>query len=216
MIPLRVTCQLVRGIILSRPIHLDGLLGAAVALRDQLPPPLDASSIVPIELPLARERGVWLASASEHVVEARELRYINRRFPLNIAQMMGAKSIKTIDIKAGPSASERTPVDVQHLESDLLTWWCVGDATEIRALLTLVHHVGRKRGVGFGEVAPGGWAVDACEPWGDGFPAMRDGMPTRNLPTDWPGLSPDAIIEYAPPSPPYWERTRDTLCAVPL
>lgn len=205
-----------RGIILSRPIHFDGLLGAAVALRDQLPPPIDASAIVEIDLPLARERGVWLASASESVVELRELRHINRRFPLDVAQIMGARSIKTIDIKAGASASERIPVDVQHMERDELTWWCIGDAEQIRALLALVHHVGRKRGVGFGEVAPSGWSVEACEPWGDGFPVLRDGEPLRNLPADWPGLSPDVVTEYAVPSPPYWDRTRDVLCAVPL
>lgn len=213
MTPLQVTAKLARGIILSRPIHMDGLLGAAVAMRDELPPALDASMVCEIELPLARERGVWLASASVSAVEERELHHINRRFPIDVAQMMGARSIKSIDIKAGASASERIPVDVQHLTEDRLTWWCIGDATEVRALLALVHHLGRRRAVGFGEVTR--WDVIECEPWGDGFPVVRDGQPLRNMPADWPGLGDGVVQEWAVLSPPYWDRTKEVLCAVP-
>jgi hypothetical protein len=56
------------------------------------------------------------------------------------------------------------------------------------------------------------WSVDACEPWGDGFPVVRDGRALRTLPADWPGLV-DPVLRYRVLSPPYWEHTREEVCA---
>ena len=215
MRPLRVEATLAGygGVVLSRPIHLDALLGAAIVLRDDIPRARSAAECVELPIPLAQERGIYLASASEYAVEEHSLGWTTKRFPVDMAQMMGDESIHKIQITAGINKSYRLPVDVCHLEHDRIVWWCIGDREEIEALLSLVHSVGVKRRSGYGEVVR--WTVEGCEPWGEGFPVHRHGYPTRNLPIDWPGLSEDAPQAYAVVSAPYWDMAREALCAVP-
>lgn len=213
MKPLRVTAKLRRAIVLSRPIHLDALLGSAVVLTEDIPRAAKASECVDLPLPLARERGVWLASAAKYAVEEHELAWVNKRFPTDMAQQLGDSSVRSIQITAGINKSYRLPLDVCHLEQDQLVWWCIGEQVEVERLLRVVAYLGSKRRFGYGEVMR--WDVEPCEPWGDGFPVLCDGIPTRNLPADWPGVSPDAERAYAVVSPPYWDRSSEVLAVVP-
>lgn len=213
MTPLCVEAKLSRSIVLGRPIHLDGLLGHAIVTTEDIPRAAHAGECVPLEIPLAEERGVYLASAAEYAVEEHELGWVNKRFPLDMAQQLGAPSLKSIQITAGINKSYRLPLDVSHLERDEIVWWCIGDRERIAALLEVVAYLGGKRRFGFGEVKR--WTVEPCEPWGDGFPVLRDGRPTRNLPADWPGLAEDVEREYAVTRPPYWDRSAAVLAAVP-
>lgn len=213
--PLVVTAKIAGAVSMPwAPIALDGLLAYAVAQREQLPPAVAGLPCEPIEIPVAREPGgrFHLASVSQQVVEARELRWINRRFPLEQGQTLGDKKLRRITLTTGPSKSYRIPLETQHLVEDTLAWWCIGDAEQIRGLLVEITHLGKKRSVGLGEVRE--WTVAPCVPW-KGFPVLVDGYPSRPLPLDWPGLAADADVQMRCLTFPYFDRTRETECAAP-
>lgn len=215
MTPLEITCRLRGPILLHKPLALDSLLAAMIALRDGLPPALSAEDLRPIEIPVARELGgaFHLCSFSVSTKEEHERRWVNRRFPIPEAQAFAESRFNRIQINAGPCKSYRLPAEVAHLRDDELRWWCVGDADAIRDLLNMARYLGKRRAVGYGPVAH--WSVVACEPWGTEFPVVRDGKPLRNLPSEWPGLDAPAFA-HAPLSYPYDRRNVDVqLCAVP-
>lgn len=188
MEPLEVTALLWGRLILPSGgyMHLDGLLAWAVWARSGEPPALDETQVRPIEIPVQRSAcgRYHLASASSCAVRMREKRWLNKRFPVEMWQMLGAgKSANRIQISAGPSKGFRIPMEAQHLEDHRITWWCIGERAEIEALLSLVTHLGRRRGVGEGEVRE--WRVEPCEPWGPGFPVVdSEGSPLRHLPLE--------------------------------
>lgn len=189
MKPLRVQARIQGPIAMPNgPIALDALLCAMVCLRDQIPWALTAAEVRPVQIPVQRESGgrFHLASCSVQEIERHRLKYTNRRFPIEEAQMLAEPSFRRIDIKAGAQKSYRLPLDTVYLVDDLLTWWCVGVESEVRELVSLCMGLGKRRGVGLGTVRE--WTVEPYEPWGEGFPVVRDGKPLRNLPVDWPGL----------------------------
>ncbi|OFV80210.1 MAG: hypothetical protein A2Y78_04765 [Acidobacteria bacterium RBG_13_68_16] len=214
MIPLHVRASLTGA--LSLPdgyIHLDALLAAAVVLRDEIPPAHTAEEIVPVEIPVAREPGgcFHLASAAVALWEKMETRYTQRRFPVTEAAVRSA--MKSINLSAGRQKNYRIPMEAGHVEGDRLDWWCVGEPGEIRSLLDLVTHVGRKRSAGLGRVRE--WVVDECEPWED-FPVLgRDAEALRHLPLDWPGLG-EHLVRWGRVSYPYWLRADLAEVAAPL
>lgn len=215
MTPLCVRARLTGAISANRPIALDALLMAAVATRDDMPPlAVVGEDRAPIEIPLARSQcgRLYLASWAEYEVEEAELRWINRKFPIAEAQTMMDHRVKSIKISAGPQKSHRIPMESFHVRGDELTWWCMGDAHAIWALLAHVSYLGRKRAVGLGEVRS--WTIEACEAW-PGFPLLRDGRPTRSLPIDWPDVG-EHDRGYAVLTPPYWEHHREEECLMPL
>lgn len=214
MTPVRVVARLEGAIVLpSGALALDGILAAAVAIRDNLPPPTvslaTTGALVRIEIPVAYEPSgrFHLASWARPTFDHHETRYRNRRFP--IVEATHFSTLKRIDTNAGPEKSYRIPHSSSHVEGDMLEWWCIGAADEVRALLSLVHGVGKHRNVGRGRVRE--WRVEPCEPWGEGFPVVRDGRPLRPLPMDWPSVT-DATPGYSVLSYPYWERTREEPC----
>lgn len=213
MNPLSVTAVLNGPIALpGGPIALDALLAATIAQRDGLPPACTPADVRPIEIPVAREPDgrFHLASFSSCAVEAFENRFVNRRFPLAEAQVFADERLRTFRITAGSTKSYRIPLECRHLRGDELRWWCIGDECEIRALLDLVSHLGKKRSVGLGRVAS--WLVEPCDPW-DGFPVVRDGRALRTLPPDWPGLV-DPPLGYRCLTYPYWLHEKEELCAI--
>jgi hypothetical protein len=212
--PLEVVAHLRGPVALPNALALDALLGWAVVVRDGLTPALSAAECVELALPLAEEPGgrFYLASVSHGEVEAHENHWLHRRHPVEVAQAMGPAEQRRVKISAGAEKSYRIPLDTVHLVGDALRWWCIGERAEVEALLSLVAYVGKRRGVGLGRVAR--WEVSPCEPW-EGFPVVRDGQPTRSLPPDWPGLTEGVETAYRTLRPPYWDRTREVLCAVP-
>jgi CRISPR type IV-associated protein Csf3 len=196
------------------PVALDALLGATIAQRDDLPKPISGADLVDISLPLERSAcgRVWLASFSEGAFEARATRHINKRTDIRMAQAWAGPRFRRIDIATGANKNYRIPLETGHLEGGALTWWCLGDAEQIRDLLSLVTYIGKKRSNGLGKVQR--WTVEPCEPW-PGFPVLRDGVPLRTLPLDWPGVREDAEQAFRVLSPPYWLREREEPAWVP-
>jgi len=194
------------------PLAIDGILAWAVWAQSGLPPVQVSGQLHPIEIPVQRSGcgRFHLASFAQFEVEQHENRWVNRRFPVPEAQMFGVDKFRRVNITAGAQKSYRLPLDTVHLVVDMLTWWAVGDADAIRDLLGVVHYLGKKRSTGGGKVAC--WSVEECEPW-EGFPVVRNGRPLRTLPHDWPGLD-DPATAYATLTYPYWDHTREELCAV--
>lgn len=215
MIPLQVTARIRGPIALPHgPLALDALLAAQVALRERLPPPRHAADCEPIEIPVEREPGgrFHLCSFSVSKFERYDLRYVNRRSPIEQYQALGDRKVRRAQITAGPDKSYRIPLEVGYVVGDRLDWWCVGEADALRDMLRSVTHLGKRRAVGLGRVES--WEVRGCDPWG-GFPVMAEGQPLRPLPTDWPGLCAQAATEYRTLDYPYWDHTKEELCAVP-
>jgi hypothetical protein len=211
--PLEITVDLVGAVAIpAGTLALDALLACAVAQRDNYPPP--SVELRPIKIPIEREPDgrFHLCSFAVPTWDLHELRWINRRFPLPEAQNLGSKKLRRIRISAGAQKTYRLPIETGHLHGNQLTWWCIGDEDQIRGLLELVTHIGKKRAVGLGRVRS--WRIVRCESWGEGFPIVRDGEPLRTLPADWPGLTAPEL-SYATLTYPYWQHEREVLCAVP-
>ncbi len=216
MTPLVIEARLRAPICLpTGDLAIDALLAWAVVQRDGIAPALDASQVQPIEIPIEREPGgrFHLASFADYVVETHERRWLNRRFPVPEAQLMGGPKVRRIDSRAGACKSYRLPLHCAFLVDDRIRWWCLGEPAEIRELLSLVGYLGKRRAVGLGAVER--WLVEPCEPWGDGFPVVRDGMPTRPLPLDWPGLSDEAPRAHSTITFPHWDHSREEQCYTP-
>lgn len=219
MQPLEVVARLAGAIAVPRDgIAIDAILAAAVALRDRIPP-IGCGPLVEIEIPVAREPGgrFHLASVCYPEIDEYERRWINRRFPIEQAQLLGGEKLKRIQLANGHTKSYRLPYEAGHAARDELRWWCVGDEAEIRGLLELVDYVGRKRSVGLGRVES--WDVRALRPeehW-DGFPLLRDGAPLRPLPLDWPGVAEERRdVRFGALSYPYWLAERYVECVGPM
>jgi CRISPR type IV-associated protein Csf3 len=214
MTPLRVTAELASGLAMSVPLALDALLGAAMCQRDGIPPAATAEDLVPLAVPLEREPGerFYLASCALGAVERVELQHTHRRFPVEQAQLMG-RQMGTLKITAGPAKSYRIPREVAHVVGDRLDWYAVGDVDAVRELLGWVTHLGRKRSVGLGRVRA--WTVAPCDSWGEGFPVVRDGVPLRPLPADYPGVRGDWPRQMGVVDMPYWLMERSEPCVQP-
>lgn len=211
--PLQVTATLGGAIALPNfPLALDALLAWAVCAGEGMLAPVDG--IRPVHIPVALAPGgrFHLASFSLAAWEGFENRWVNRRFPLPEAQNMGAPSLKRILLSGGPCKSFRLPLETGHLRDDRLTWYCRGDRARVAELLQRVTHLGKRRGVGYGQVLR--WEVAGCETW-PGFPVVREGRPLRPLPPDWPGLAADVAREWRGLTYPYWVRAAEVECAVP-
>jgi CRISPR type IV-associated protein Csf3 len=195
-------------------VALDSLLAAAVCVRDHIPPALSEKDIVPIEIPLAREPGgrFHLASVGHLSVLEHELQHTNKRAVVEEYKVLG-KKIGSVNLSSGHDKPARIPRPVMH--TDLVTWWAMAtDVDDVRSLLGIVSHVGKKRSVGLGKVAR--WEVEATEPWGDGFPILLpDGTPTRPIPSDYSGVREDAQRGWRCVTYPYWRKSAEESCYLP-
>ena len=216
MTPLQVTARVPGQIALPwGGVALDTLLTWSRAQELDLAPPRDASECQPVEIPLQLELGgrFYMCSDSVQIMQDFDLRYTNRRAPIEQYQSMGPATGR-VQITAGVDKSYRIPLEVGHLRDERMDWFAIGNVPEVQRLLSLVGYLGKKRSVGLGKVER--WEVVALpdrETW-PGFPVALDGKPLRPLPLDWPGLDAPAQA-YATLSIPRWDHSREELCAVP-
>ncbi len=183
-------------------LHLDGLLAAAVVDRDNVPRAQHPDELVPIEIPVQLHSGGFhMASAAVVQADGHEEQYTQRRYPLDEMQIFGPPGLRKVNIAAGARKNHRIPR--QAVLCDDLTWYAIGDLAEVRELLTFIGYLGKRRGVGLGQVLD--WKIEECEPWGEGFPILQNGIPQRHLPQGLPGIGvEDWIIGRL--TYPYWDR----------
>lgn len=228
--PLVVTA-LVRSEIANpqRPPALDALLAAARCVAEGRPPIQwqKRSEVPPVDIPIAlapcgRYHLVSAALPDEGAPTMVRGAWKNKRFPLEIAQAIADPKLRTINLANGACKSQRVPQERGHLPgAGRVRWYALGDAAKVRALLSLVTHLGRGRADGIGAVARRAdgslaWVVEPAVPWGEGFPVVQDGLPMRVLPEDHEGVDAErAALGYACLTYPYWEIQREELVFVP-
>lgn len=210
MTPLRVTARIRGDIALSGGLEIDALLMAIAAREAGHGPALFGTREIPIPIARSECGRVYLCSTGIYAAEQSRLHRVVKRPVLTEKMRFNCRG--RMNDSSGEDKAWMLPVQVHTLEDDRIDWWAIGDAERIRDLLVHVTHLGRKRAHGFGEVVA--WSVEKCEPWAKGFPVVHAGKPTRLLPPDYPGLV-EPRLAYRVPSPPYWERHRSELCAVP-
>lgn len=217
-VPLMVTARLDGPIVLTQhPPALDALLAYAVAQEAGLPP-IEVQGDEPprIEIPIARSPcgRYHLATFGVARAERSELSYFNRKFPVEVGQAIGDSRLNTVDVSSGRNKSFRLPQERVHLEGDRVVWFAIGDVPEVRALLSWVTRLGRKRSQGAGRVAE--WSVVEVESWGLGFPVVTpEGRALRPLPLDDARVARENPRERLVPSFPYFERWREEECFAP-
>lgn len=173
MQPLEITAELMSGFASSDPWSpaIDGIIGYQF-MREQLGD--EEFSITCHRLDLQRPIhglpfGVeaygdhwWYQCSFPHYRSVAEVtRYTHRRFDAKHAEKYWGtpgKSGKVL-VAAGPYKNARMKVH-QHI-TPRLTWYCIGDKSEIERLLARVTHVGAKIGAGFGRVRR--WTVSPAD-----------------------------------------------------
>jgi len=211
-VPLMVTARLDGPIILTQHAPaLDALLAYAVAQEVGLPPlEVQGDEAPTVEVPLARSQCGRYHQASFGIARAErsELSHFNRKFPIEVAQAIGDAKVNRVDVSSGRNKSFRLPQERIHLEADRVTWFAIGDIPEVRALLSWVTRLGRKRSQGAGRVAE--WRVVEVESWGLGFPVVTpEGRALRPLPLEDDRVSPENPRARMVLSFPYFQLFRE-------
>lgn len=214
MTPLRIVATMRDPVTFTfGSVALDALLASQVARRDVLPGhrrgcPTEVHPIPPIA---TDPRGFYLASwALPGELLWSQSTHVHRPPPVDWYIRLCTDEVKRIDIGTGSDKAYRIPRNRQMFRD--LTWVCIGDDEQIKILLRGVTRLGSYRRDGIGRVRR--WTVDLCEPW-SGFPVLRDGLPLRSLPLDYPGLATGHRTGMASIRPPYWEPTYQQLLAIP-
>lgn len=190
--------------------HLENVLAWAVVQEATtgrgLPPREGAAYRLPLPLrPLWRSPDGWPLWASTPLLpigdQATDVIYWHKRlFP---GRWSGGKRGKFVpNPTAGRWMERRTP-----LPTILCRHWqatCIGNAAEIARLLSAVTHLGKKRGIGLGEVEQ--WQIESAAE----FTLVREGLLLRPLPqAAWGELlpgeeEPDEIPTPVGWTPPQW------------
>lgn len=211
--PLIITAELVTPIIHAEQdaTHLDSILAFA-ALTDHpvesLHGPGGVSAVpIPVELAWVSPQGLplWactpLMPAGE-TIATRE--YWHKRYPTHRAYF-GDKI--NADTSAGRWKEYRTPVNAQQV--DRLHALVIGNADEIKRLLQLVTHIGKKGSMGYGRVAR--WMVTptTC--------TLDDVLSLRAVPVAYySGRRPVGTLSLNRGwTPPYWYSPWWADCLVP-
>jgi len=209
--PLVITCELVSPLVSpERFIAIDSMLAYQAVLHTDQPMASNASDCVPVEIPVLRSPcgRFHMASIAQFNIDKRSVGYTNKRFPTQEAENLS--NMRRVETSQGLTKAFRIPRE--HLHVDKLTWYCIGKRNDCLALLSNVTSIGKKRGVGMGAIIIGSWSIALITPW-EGFPVLRDGMPLRPLPNEFPGIDKSkAEPAFRCLSYPYWDRAREVEC----
>jgi len=185
--PLRVTAYLRAGIVSDRWLPLDAILlyqasrmqyGVQVATL-----PGGEAEKADVRMPLAIVHPSephwyyacsWAQPQPWWVAEGKD--YWNKRFDAGFAYLVdfGGRRGKVI-IEQGRYKAYHMPIF--YYAALKVEWYCVGDRAGIKALLSTVRHIGKKRSQGWGAISR--WGV---EPWNEDWSVWRDGKLARGVP----------------------------------
>lgn len=217
--PLRVTARLRCGVISDGLLPLDGALYAAAhreALGAKTASLPRASATegdglarhLPLKrIPIAKMPDRWTpdfyyaASAAQWPPQVAEgLDHWTKRLDSQYVELLERQRAK-ISTSGGTYRGYRMPVPYRHALA--VTWYVVGEPLEIRRLLALVTHVGKKTAMGWGVVQD--WTVEPhAQDWSVTGP---DGQLMRPIPQDG-GLLYGVC-------PPYWLPRHQVPCQIP-
>lgn len=216
MRPLRVTAVMADGRVASIDgrLFLDSIMAYSWMLENH-PEQVTLNNAatdkaIDIDLSCALEkRGegddwFWACSMGQFEEKCETIEYAHKRVSPMAAERyvdFGRRRGKIVT-GGGPYKSWRKPILVKLIPS--VTWYCVGDAEEIKRLLEPITHIGGRRGSGYGLVRE--WRV---EPWDEDWSVYgRNGELMRPLP-DPNGTEEQGI------RPPYWSPRNWRVCRMP-
>lgn len=209
--PLVITAELVTPVIYAeqREVHLDGILAFGAVTTHPVASTFEASAVVPIPLELAWVSAeglpLWAATPLAPVaggVETRE--YWHKRYPTQRADFGSRVNATTV---RGRWKEYRTPVRAESVSA--LRALTIGNADELRRLLDVVTHVGKKTAMGYGRVAR--WSIEA------GTHTLADVLAARVVPVAYyAGRQPVGALSLRRGwTPPYWYAPWWADCMVP-
>ncbi len=216
MRPLRVTAVLADGRVATVDgfLPLDSILAAAW-MRLNRPDlyygqdcgrlPADELFHPPLPLERRTENGEWFwaCSFAQYTPVGEGIDHWHKRFDAQYERYVDFQGRRgRVADKSGPYKSYRMPL--VYMVAPTLTWYAVGDGAAVESLLAGIAGIGKKVGIGYGQVAR--WTV---EDWGEDLSCRdRRGRPMRTLPTkDGPF--------YGGIRPPYWHPANQVMCARP-
>ncbi len=202
--PLAVTAVLRQAMIFYDPLYLDNLLARCVlesgqgdAILENTPEPYHFP--LPLEKLWTADNGcpLWAASVftpdGEVITDTAYLHKRTGKFEFSEKQPKST---------VGRWMDRRIPYQARQSTTARWTAYCVGNAEEIAALLHNVRFLGKRRNVGYGEVAH----FD-IQPWG-GKPIdtlVRDGRLIHAVPADCGLVSADSAPVLVGWTPPQWK-----------
>jgi len=216
MRPLKVTAQLV-GAVAGEVPKLDSIIERAMAHRCEpaaLRPPDEDGEYGPdgVPIPIARRRvgGVaWsipLASWPIYAAQEDHHDFVHKRFDPP-PDVLRPNALGVFYGNNGEFRGYRLPLRVRDVGR--VVWFCVGDAKEVRRLLTHprsgVRYLGKKGSIGYGLVKS--WTVEpADDDWSWFAPSPAGTVLMRGLPASMP--LPNDLVGfrkwYGGVAPPYW------------
>ena len=168
-----------------------------------------------IGLPLRQDAGNrWFASRAVYEQEGVSVEHWNKRpnfFAADAGRHLNLPK-GVISSGVGLYRAYRMPQVIRHIRGGRLTFWALGHADEVRALLGSIPAVGKKAAMGWGTVRS--WTV---EEYGEDYSTFHPeyGL-MRPMPVDrMPGLGGYPVMEYGV-RPPYWKPVNCALCYVPV
>jgi CRISPR type IV-associated protein Csf3 len=196
--PLKITAKLFTGRIattdLALPIdsimahswmqiHYPELLEVA---QSGIAPDVSVTADLPLDRREAADEWYWAASFAFGQPVMEEVVYWHKRFDAMQAETYVdfGKSRGVVDTKSGHYKAYRMPLCVFLVPE--FTWYVVGDQIEIKKLLDLKTHIGKKPSQGYGRVRE--WIIE---------PAEEDLSHVRPIP------DPNGADEWGI-RPPYW------------
>lgn len=222
--PIKVTARLADGRINSADgiVMLDSILYHAW-FRKHRPEVLQGMGSVEYDgytgLPLRKLPGNrWTASRGIYEEIGQTVEHINKR-----PNFFNADKINRLDMdkglisdSVGQYRAYRIPNVIRTVKDGIITFWAMGHADEVKALLDCIPAVGKKCAAGYGIVAD--WTVEECDNdyslWHPDYGLMRpvevDSNEAQGL-----NLSGYPVMQYGV-KPPYWKAKNLRLCYVPV
>ncbi len=204
---LRIEAVLQSPIVLYDPLFLDSILTLAVHIREgRFESPMNYEDIVYVDIPLAKERDVWCASAGMFV--SRESKDVwHKKFASEYEEMIDFGGNKEAIVTSnGPYRAYAMPLMVSSAPK--VVWFARGKKEEIEKLLSNIPALGKKRAIGYGNISK--WEVAEIE--NERSITMPGGV-ARHLPVEY-GVYPNnkRNVSY---KPPYWDRRYFAECYLP-
>lgn len=183
---LKVTARLRSNIICDRWIPLDGIIlsqacreawgpqDAALPGGQMLEWPSLPLEIRQADTPFWYYACSWAQPQPWWVQEGKD--HWNKRFDVGFAEMVDfGKRQGRVIIEKGRYKAYHMPIF--YYVADMIEWYCVGNGTEIKRLLSTCAYIGKKSAQGWGRVAE--WHVEV---WSEDWSERRDERLTRGLP----------------------------------
>lgn len=194
-----VTAHMISPVVARQPLHLDGmLLAAVVSDAHHLHRQSDLASIQYPRIPIARidYRSTWAYLCSAWMFPPGA-----ERGRENLAKRKDAEDIEARSARwmmgAGPERAQNIPLPT--IETPTVHWYAIGTRRGLLDACERIKSVGPLRRQGYGRVSS--WSVETTTLHPSSVLVDIDGRAARHLPAQW---CTSGNVEQGSHVPPYW------------